>query len=375
MERFYEMNIYRRSTPRRQMSEIRSSRLGVLGSTMDTLLRRKKQQTDAAESSSSFMKHTEAPEEDLAHGKNIVATRAKENIRMPTFNLIRELEPLRPGPEAKSPGKSRQIARLHKMYPKFFCPGETMTTMKDIEETLPHIVEAVRIIYQVNCSDILERMSPSKVDDETRMFKSAEKDTSSTEVTSESPEATIDNEAQLKVNIIDAVLESITSTSFKDQLTQRIIREIDVGLAKVISQVREQQLALRFDSARDQFQNISQEQPLSDDGFMPGFSDGVASMIRFSLIEVREELKNKFRSQSNSEAASPAVFDATSDIVDSVFKDIFNSLMPMGDDTFELPSPPSCNEPEVAPAPVISHLMKIMECKEKMPTPQTSRTI
>ncbi|XP_046703781.1 uncharacterized protein LOC124384855 isoform X3 [Silurus meridionalis] len=320
MERFYEMNIYRRSTPRRQMSEIRSSRLGVLGSTMDTLLRRKKQQTDAAESSSSFMKHTEAPEEDLAHGKNIVATRAKENIRMPTFNLIRELEPLR--------------------------PGETMTTMKDIEETLPHIVEAVRIIYQVNCSDILERMSPSKVDDETRMFKSAEKDTSSTEVTSESPEATIDNEAQLKVNIIDAVLESITSTSFKDQLTQRIIREIDVGLAKVISQVREQQLALRFDSARDQFQNISQEQPLSDDGFMPGFSDGVASMIRFSLIEVREELKNKFRSQSNSEAASPAVFDATSDIVDSVFKDIFNSLMPMGDDTFELPSPPSCNEPD-----------------------------
>ncbi|KAI5105934.1 CD4-1 molecule precursor [Silurus meridionalis] len=107
------------------------------------------------------------------------------------------------------------------------------------EETLPHIVEAVRIIYQVNCSDILERMSPSKVDDETRMFKSAEKDTSSTEVTSESPEATIDNEAQLKVNIIDAVLESITSTSFKDQLTQRIIREIDVGLAKVISQAHE----------------------------------------------------------------------------------------------------------------------------------------
>ncbi|XP_046703987.1 uncharacterized protein LOC124384990 isoform X2 [Silurus meridionalis] len=331
-----------------QMPEFKPLSFAILGSKIEILARKTKEpETHIPDSSSDLTKqesrHNEAPEEVLAHENNIMATEAEQDACPPPIsttckspiessNIIRQF-----GPEhlAKSPWKTRQLLQIHKTDPMYFWPDKAM--IKDIRKRmLPHTLESGRT---------MAHNTPSDVNDETPMMNS-EQDTSNTEVMSESPDSTTDNQAQLKGNIIDAVLKSITLTSFKDQLTQRITNEIDVRLAKVISQFEEQQLALEFESARDQSQNISQEQPSRANVSMCEFSDCVASMIGFALIEIREKLKNDFRSQSNNDTASPAASDTASDIVDKVFEDILNSLIPISDDTSNVSTPTFDDRPD-----------------------------
>ncbi|XP_053535938.1 uncharacterized protein LOC108265359 isoform X2 [Ictalurus punctatus] len=150
--------------------------------------------------------------------------------------------------------------------------------------------------------------------------------TGTTEVKSKSLEATIEVEPQLRTNITDAILDCITSTSFKNQLALRIVGEIDDILAKAVSQVHEKQHAVSFETAEDKT-NISPEQQSSNNVFMPGFSDGVASVLGYALIEVREHVKKTFRSQSHKfQTVSPTACDSVTEIVDSVFESMLDSL-------------------------------------------------
>ncbi|XP_053490006.1 uncharacterized protein LOC128613351 [Ictalurus furcatus] len=62
---------------------------------------------------------------------------------------------------------------------------------------------------------------------------------------------------------------------------------------------------------------------------MLGFSDSVASVIGYALIEVREDVKKTFSSQSHKfQTASPTACDSVTEIVDSVFEGMLDSLIP-----------------------------------------------
>ncbi|XP_053490004.1 uncharacterized protein LOC128613349 isoform X2 [Ictalurus furcatus] len=241
-----------------------------------------------------------------AHGENRMCTAAKQNIRSPVINTTRKksVDPIKTikvfgqagdGPAAKSPGKPKLLPRTPRMDPIGLTPFRALMCREKLSKTSG---------------------SPQVL-------------TGTTEVKSKSLEATIEVEPQLRTTITDAVLDCITSTSFKNQLTQRIVGEIDDILAKAVSQVHEQQHALRFGTAGGKINNISQEQQSSNNVFMLGFSDSVASVIGYALIEVREDVKKTFSSQSHKfQTASPTACDSVTEIVDSVFEGMLDSLIP-----------------------------------------------
>ncbi|KAF4088385.1 hypothetical protein AMELA_G00082310 [Ameiurus melas] len=243
-----------------------------------------------------------------AHGENSMCTTAKQNIRLPVTNTTRKksVEPRKTievfgqagvGPAAKSPGKPKLLPRKPRMDPIGQPPFRALMLREKLSKTSgnPQVL------------------------------------TGTTEVKSKSFEATIEVEPQLRTNIIDAVLDCITSGSFKNQLRLRIVGEIDDILAKAVSQVHEQQHPVIFGAAGDKINNISWEQQSqsSNNVFMPGFSDGVASMIGCALIELREGVKKTFTSQSHEfQTASPTACDSTTEIVESLFESMLDSLIP-----------------------------------------------
>ncbi|XP_053481371.1 uncharacterized protein LOC128608018 isoform X3 [Ictalurus furcatus] len=241
-----------------------------------------------------------------AHGENSMCTTAKKNIRLRVANTPRKksVEPRKTievfgqagaGPAAKSPGKPKLLLRKPRMDP----------------------------IGHPSFRALMRREKLSKTSGNPQVL------TGTTEVKSKYLEPTIEVEPQLRTNITDAVLDCITSGSFKNQLTLRIVGEIDDILAKAVSQVHKQQHPVRFSAAGDKINNISREQQSSNNVFMPGFSDGVASMIGCALIELREDVKKTFTSQSHEfQTASPTACDSTAEIVESLFESMLDSLIP-----------------------------------------------
>ncbi|KAK3571201.1 hypothetical protein QTP86_004911 [Hemibagrus guttatus] len=158
---------------------------------------------------------------------------------------------------------------------------------------------------------------------------------SDTEDRSEPPEATTEKEHQIRADITDTVLQYITSTSFKNQLSLRIMGEIDAKIAKAVSQVQNKQHAVRFATARHKEQYYSQEQQSSNNLSTPGFSEGVASLIGYALMSVREKVKNTFTSHKL-QTESPSACNTVTEIVDRVFESILDSLTPANDDNSHL---------------------------------------
>ncbi|XP_053478452.1 uncharacterized protein LOC128606388 isoform X1 [Ictalurus furcatus] len=243
---------------------------------------------------------------EKAHGENSMCTTAKQNICSPVINTTRRksIDPIKTievfeqagaGPAAKSPGKPQLLPRRPRMDPIGLPLFRALMRREMLSKT---------------------SSNPQEL-------------TGTTEVKSKSLEATVEVEPQLRTNITDAVLDCITSTSFKNQFIQRIVGEFDDILAKAVSQVHEQQHAVRFDTAGGKINNISWEQQSSNNVFRPGFSDGVASVLGYALIEVREDVKKTFRSQSQKfQTASPTACDSVTEIVDSVFESMLDSLIP-----------------------------------------------
>lgn len=76
---------------------------------------------------------------------------------------------------------------------------------------------------------------------------------------------------------------------------------------------------------------------MSNNVSMSGFSDGVASVIGYARMEVREEVKNTFRSLSHKlQTELPTACNAVKGIENIVFESILDSLIPMDDDDSHL---------------------------------------
>ncbi|XP_053539049.1 uncharacterized protein LOC108270745 isoform X2 [Ictalurus punctatus] len=315
-----------------------------------------------------------------AHGENSMCTTAKQNIRSPVINTTRKksIDPIKTievfgpagdGPPAKSPGKPKLLPRMPRMDPIGLPPSRALmrrekahgensmcATAKQninspvINTTRKKSIETIEVFGQAGDGPAAKspgkpqhlprtpRMDPiglppsralMRRDKLSKTSGNPQVLTGTTEVKSKSLEATIEVEPQLRTTITDAVLDCITSTLFKNQLTQRIVGEIDDILAKAVSQVHEQQHAVRFGTAGGKINNISREQQSSNNVFMLGVSDSVASVIGYALIEVREDMKKTFRSQSYKfQTASPTACDSVTEIVDSVFEGMLDSLIP-----------------------------------------------
>ncbi|KAF4083471.1 hypothetical protein AMELA_G00141480 [Ameiurus melas] len=318
---------------------------------------------------------------EKAHGENSMCTTTKQNIRSPVTNTTSKkaidhiktmavFGPTGDGPPAKSPGKPKLLPRTPVMDPIGLPPSRALmrkekahrensmctTAKQNIRSPVTNItrkksidhIKTIEVFGQAGDGSAAKgpgkpqlprtpRMDPiglppfralmhreklSKTSSNPQVL------TGTTEVKSKSLEATIEVEPQLRTTITSAVLDCITSTSFKNQLTQRIVGEIDDILAKAMSQVHEQQHAVRFGTAGGNI-NVSREQQSNNNVFMLGFSDSLATVIGYALIEVREDVKKSFRSQSHKfQTASPTACDSVTEIVDSIFEGMLDSLIP-----------------------------------------------
>ncbi|KAF4088579.1 hypothetical protein AMELA_G00084070 [Ameiurus melas] len=326
-------------------------------------------------------KEKETPQHQAAHGKNSMHAMAKQNIRLVAINTTRntlfypvkiiEFERAGAGPPAKSSRKPKLLQRTPRTDPIGLPPFRALMRKETVhwekgtctiakQNICSPVINTTRkkSVYPIKTIDIFEQtgaepaakspgkpkrlsrtdptgLPPFRAQGSTVRREKLSKTSSNpqaltgtTEVKSKSLEATIEVEPQLRTNITDAVLDCITSTSFKNQLALRIVGEIDDILAKAVSQVQEKQHAVKFGTAGDKT-SISREQQSSNNVFRPGFSDGVASVIGYALIEVREDVKKTFRSQSHKfQTVSPTAFDSVTGMVDKVFESMLDSLIP-----------------------------------------------
>ncbi|XP_017322993.1 uncharacterized protein LOC108265306 isoform X3 [Ictalurus punctatus] len=322
--------------------------------------------------------HKETPQHQAAHGKNSMHSMAKQNIRLVAINTTRntlvypvkiiEFERAGAGPPAKSPRKPKLLPRTPRKDPIGLPPFRALMNKEKVhwekgmctmtkQNICSPIINTTRkkSIYPIKIIDVFEQTgvgpaakspgkskllprkdpiglppfrAPVRGKKLSKTSRNPQALTGPTEVKSKPLEATIEVDPQLRTKITDAVLDCIISTSFKNQFIQRIVGEIDDILAKAASQVHEKQHAMSFGTAGNKT-NISREQQSSNNVFRPGFSDGVASVLGYALIEIREDVKKTFRSQSHKfQTISPTACDSVTGIVDSVFESMLDSLIP-----------------------------------------------
>ncbi|KAK2855112.1 hypothetical protein Q7C36_006981 [Tachysurus vachellii] len=286
-----------------------------------------------------FSQQTAEAEEVLAHGKNSLHATKIESIHLPSIStmkstapiiIVEELERAGAGLSAKIPEKPKLLPRRQRTEPNRISPVKA-------DDQLSDIMEPAKSTYMKKYSAAHE----GKV-----RFNLAENMYfSDTEDSCYSPEASVVEVSQIRADITDAVLEYVTSTSFKNQLSLRIINEIDANIAKAVSQVQRKEHAQRFATARDREEYLSQEQQSSNILSTPGFSEGIASVIGYALMEVREDMKNNFTSQSHElQTESPSACSFVNEIVANVFDSMLESLLPMNDDHCHLNWDVSTNE-------------------------------
>ncbi|XP_058245766.1 uncharacterized protein LOC131353073 [Hemibagrus wyckioides] len=277
----------------------------------------------------------------------------KQNIRLPSINkttstppliIIEEFEQAGAGLAAKNSGKPRflprrqrmdQISPLRDMIHREMTDDQTRKKFSKPQKKLSDKMEPVASTYRKNYTASHEVVETFSVPGDRYSVFNSVRDLSDTEERSKSPEATTEEEHQIRADITDTVLQYVNSTSFKNQLSLHIMSEIDAKIAKAVSQVQNKQHAVRFATARDEELYYYQEQQSSNNLSTPGFSEGVASLIGYALMEVREKMKSTLTSHKR-QTESPPACNTVKETVDRVFESMLDSLIPVNDDNSHL---------------------------------------
>ncbi|TSK98499.1 hypothetical protein Baya_5413 [Bagarius yarrelli] len=155
-----------------------------------------------------------------------------------------------------------------------------------------------------------------KVPDKT--FKDESRAKKNTERKEEEPQ--INTEDKLRTKITGAIINYIKSTPFKRQLSEHIVWEISVKIAKAVSQYHEQQQAKRVYKAKTGAQSKnSAGRRQRERSSKLGFSISVASLLGYELIESRDKMIDYFKSKS---AELPTSSNTETEIVKNVFESI-----------------------------------------------------